>query len=78
MKDEDLVKLINKVGYVEGLPVVVDPGVINPKDFIDTVTKVRLPNPFMPDAPQRGTLVGRFCFFFPGTQFKNHHADPAF
>jgi fructuronate reductase len=53
MKDEDLVKLINKVGYVEGLPVVVDPGVINPKDFIDTVTKVRLPNPFMPDAPQR-------------------------
>ncbi|MCR4636760.1 MAG: mannitol dehydrogenase family protein, partial [Butyrivibrio sp.] len=53
MKDADLVKLINEVGYVEGLPVVVDPGVINPKDFIDTVTKVRLPNPFMPDAPQR-------------------------
>jgi fructuronate reductase len=53
MKDADLVKLINTVGYVEGLPVVVDPGVINPKDFIDTVTKVRLPNPFMPDAPQR-------------------------
>jgi fructuronate reductase len=53
MKDADLVKLINQVGYVEGLPVVVDPGVINPKDFIDTVTKVRLPNPFMPDAPQR-------------------------
>lgn len=53
MKDKDLVNLINEVGYVEGLPVVTDPGVINPKDFIDTVTKVRLPNPFMPDAPQR-------------------------
>ncbi|MCR4961708.1 MAG: mannitol dehydrogenase family protein [Lachnospiraceae bacterium] len=53
MKDADLVNLITKVGYVEGLPVVTDPGVINPKDFIDTVVKVRLPNPFMPDAPQR-------------------------
>ncbi len=53
MKDEDIVKLIRRVGYVEGLPVVTDPGVINPKDFIDTVVNVRLPNPFMPDAPQR-------------------------
>jgi fructuronate reductase len=53
MKDEDLVKLIQRVGYAEGLPVVTDPGVINPKDFIDTVVNVRLPNPFMPDAPQR-------------------------
>ena len=53
MKDEDLVKLIKRVGYVEGLPVVTDPGVINPKAFIDTVVNVRLPNPFMPDAPQR-------------------------
>ena len=53
MKDEDLVKLVKRVGYVEGLPVVTDPGVINPRDFIDTVVNVRLPNPFMPDAPQR-------------------------
>ena len=53
MKDEDLVKLIRRVGYVEGLPVVTDPGVINPREFIDTVVNVRLPNPFMPDAPQR-------------------------
>ena len=53
MKDADLVSLIKRVGYVEGLPVVTDPGVINPKDFIDTVVNVRLPNPFMPDAPQR-------------------------
>lgn len=53
MKDEDLVRLIRRIGYVEGLPVVTDPGVINPKDFIDTVVNVRLPNPFMPDTPQR-------------------------
>jgi fructuronate reductase len=53
MKNPDLVKLIEGVGYREGLPVVTDPGIIRPKDFIDKVIKVRLPNPFMPDAPQR-------------------------
>jgi len=53
MKDPDLVKLIEGIGYREGLPVVVDPGIIKPKEFIDQVIKVRLPNPFMPDAPQR-------------------------
>ncbi|MDR0302212.1 MAG: mannitol dehydrogenase family protein [Treponema sp.] len=53
MKDADLVKLIEGVGYSEGLPVVTDPIIIKPRDFIDQVIKVRLPNPFMPDAPQR-------------------------
>ena len=53
MKDADLVRLIHAVGYNEGLPVVTDPGVIDPRTFIDTVVNVRLPNPFMPDTPQR-------------------------
>ncbi|MCL2765409.1 MAG: mannitol dehydrogenase family protein [Treponema sp.] len=53
MKDADLVKLIKGIGYIEGLPVVTDPGIIKPKDFLDQVINVRLPNPFMPDAPQR-------------------------
>lgn len=53
MKDEDLVKLIKRLGYVEGLPVVVDPKILSPKAFIDEVVEQRLPNPFMPDAPQR-------------------------
>lgn len=53
MKDDDLVNLICRVGYQEGLPVVVDPGILSPKEFIDTVIEVRLPNPFMPDTPQR-------------------------
>ena len=53
MKNLDLVSLIEGIGYREGLPVVTDPGVISPREFIDTVIKVRLPNPFMPDAPQR-------------------------
>ena len=53
MKDEDLVKLIRRLGYQEGLPVVTDPGILSPKAFIDEVMEERLPNPFMPDAPQR-------------------------
>lgn len=53
MKDPDLVKLVETIGYQEGLPVVVDPGIISPRAFIDEVLKVRLPNPFMPDTPQR-------------------------
>ena len=52
MQDEDLRKLAEKIG-LEGLPVVSDPGIIKPRDFIDTVLKERLPNPFMPDSPQR-------------------------
>lgn len=53
MRDEELVKLVNKIGYVEGMPVVVNPGVLNPQEFIRAVLERRLPNPFMPDAPQR-------------------------
>lgn len=53
MADPQLKKLVETVGYVEGLPVVVNPGVLDPKEFIDTVINVRFPNPFMPDTPQR-------------------------
>lgn len=53
MKDQDIVDLIKIIGYDEGLPVVVNPGILDPKEFIDTVINVRFPNPFMPDAPQR-------------------------
>ncbi len=53
MKDDDLRKMIENIGYKEGLPVVVNPGILDPKKFIKTVLEVRLPNPFMPDTPQR-------------------------
>lgn len=53
MKDTELVKLVETIGYKEGLPVVINPGVLDPKEFIDTVLKIRVPNPFMPDTPQR-------------------------
>ncbi len=53
MADEDLRPFIQKIGYMEAMPVVVDPGVLNPYEFVDAVLNKRLPNPFMPDAPQR-------------------------
>ncbi len=53
MKDKELAAMVDVLGYKEGLPVVVDPGILSPKAFIDEVVGTRLPNPFMPDAPQR-------------------------
>jgi fructuronate reductase len=53
MKDSTLKKLVEKIGYEEGLPVVINPGVINPQDFIREVIEQRLPNPYIPDSPQR-------------------------
>ena len=53
MQDEDLRAFIQKIGYMEAMPVVTDPGVLNPYEFIGDVLNKRLPNPFMPDAPQR-------------------------
>lgn len=53
MKDDCLRKLVEKIGYVEGMPVVINPKVLDPEEFIKEVIEVRLPNPYMPDTPQR-------------------------
>nr|WP_242590545.1 mannitol dehydrogenase family protein [Enterococcus sp. MSG2901] len=53
MEDEEIVGLIKAIGYQEGLPVVEDPKIIDPKEFIDEVIEKRLPNPNIPDTPQR-------------------------
>lgn len=53
MKDEELKKLVHQIGPVEGMPVVTNPGILSPEAFVDEVINVRIPNPFMPDAPQR-------------------------
>jgi fructuronate reductase len=77
VKDPDLLNLIKRIGYVEGLPVVTDPGIVNPKQFIDEVIEKRLPNPYIPDQPQRIAMdtsqkVGiRF-----GETIKLYAADP--
>lgn len=53
MKDPQLKALVEGIGYTEGLPVVVDPKILSPRDFINEVVEQRLPNPFIPDMPQR-------------------------
>jgi len=53
MKDHELNELVHRIGPVEGMPVVTDPGILSPQDFVDEVIDVRIPNPFMPDTPQR-------------------------
>ena len=53
MRDADLKALVEKIGYVEGMPVVTNPGILDPKDFLDEVVNQRLPNPYIPDMPQR-------------------------
>ncbi len=53
MEDEQLRALVTRMGYEEGMPVVVNPGILKPEDFIEAVLKLRLPNVFMPDTPQR-------------------------
>ncbi|MDR2741186.1 MAG: mannitol dehydrogenase family protein [Treponema sp.] len=53
MKDRDLARLVRRIGYDEGLPVVTDPGIINPGEFIAEVLEKRFPNPNIPDTPQR-------------------------
>lgn len=76
MKDEELKKLVEIIGYREGLPVVVDPGILNPKEFIDTVLRVRIPNPFMPDTPQRiATDTSQKLAIRFGETIKAYHAS---
>ncbi len=53
MNDPQLKALVEKIGYEEGMPVVVDPKIISPMSFIKEVIEERLPNPFIPDTPQR-------------------------
>ncbi|MDO4302243.1 MAG: mannitol dehydrogenase family protein [Clostridia bacterium] len=53
MRDKELRKLVEIIGIAEGMPVVTDPGILSPVDFVDEVLNVRVPNPFMPDTPQR-------------------------
>ena len=77
MKDADLVNLITRIGYVEGLPVVTDPGILSPRAFIDEVVKQRLPNPFMPDTPQRiATDTSQKIPIRFGETIKSYMADP--
>lgn len=53
MKDPVLLTLIKQLGYQESLPVVKDPKIIDPCQFIGEVINKRLSNANIPDTPQR-------------------------
>ncbi|MCI8526318.1 MAG: mannitol dehydrogenase family protein [Oscillospiraceae bacterium] len=53
MKNSDLRTLIERIAFEESMPVVVDPGIVEPMKFAKQVIEERLPNPFIPDTPQR-------------------------
>ena len=53
MKDKTMKTMVEKIGYVEGMPVVVDPIIMSAEKFIDECINKRFPNPFVPDTPQR-------------------------
>ncbi len=53
MQDPQLPVFIDRMSHEEGMPFVVDPGVISPETFLNEVLTIRLPNAYMPDTPQR-------------------------
>jgi fructuronate reductase len=52
MEDKRLVNFI-RTAADEAMPVVADPGVLNPRRFLEEVLTERFPNPFIPDTPAR-------------------------
>lgn len=53
MENPVLRRMAERIGYQEGMPVVVNPGILSPEEFLSEVINRRIPNPFMPDTPQR-------------------------
>lgn len=53
MRNPLLKRLVEKIGYDEGMKVVVNPKILDPKNFIKEVIEERFPNPFIPDTPKR-------------------------
>ncbi|MBQ6240554.1 MAG: mannitol dehydrogenase family protein [Firmicutes bacterium] len=77
MKDSELPKLVSRLGYDEGMPVVTDPKILSPMDFIHEVLDERLPNPYIPDTPQRiATDTSQKVGIRYGETIKAYAADP--
>lgn len=53
MKDPDMLELARQLGYVEGMDVVPDPGILSPKAFLDELIEERFPNAYLGDTTQR-------------------------
>jgi len=75
MKDKELRTLIEKMSEKEGMPVVENPGIIDPVQFLNECLNERFPNPFMPDTPQRiATDTSQKLPIRYGENFKAHIA----
>lgn len=53
MKNPSLIRLVLSLGYQEGMAAVTDPGILDPEKFLREVITLRIPNPYLPDTPQR-------------------------
>lgn len=51
--DEDMMKMARMVAYDEGLPVVPNPGILSPKEFVDELFCERFPNEYLGDTNLR-------------------------
>lgn len=51
--DADMMKMARMVAYDEGLPVVPDPGIISPQEFVDELFNDRFPNEYLGDTNLR-------------------------
>lgn len=78
MKDPLLKEMVYRLGYEEGMPVVVHPDILDPEKFLAEVLEERIPNPFLPDTPQRIAMdtSQKIPIRF-GETLKAYLADPA-
>ena len=51
--DADMMKMARMVAYDEGLPVVPDPGILSPQEFVDELFNDRFPNEYLGDTNLR-------------------------
>ncbi len=51
--NEDMMKMARMVAYDEGLPVVPDPGILSPQEFVDELFNDRFPNEYLGDTNLR-------------------------
>lgn len=51
--DEDMMKMARMIAYDEGLPVVPDPGILSPQEFVDELFNDRFPNEYLGDTNLR-------------------------
>lgn len=51
--DEDMMKMARMVAYDEGLPVVPNPGILSPREFVDELFNDRFPNEYLGDTNLR-------------------------